>query len=46
MLDEKHLKWQDNKPDKQVYWLSNSPVVAVCHGDEYLGTKKFLDQLS
>ena len=19
MLDEKHLKWQDNKPDKQVY---------------------------
>jgi hypothetical protein len=26
--------------------LSNGPVVAVCHGDKYLGSKKFLNQLN
>jgi len=43
------VKWQDNNKtdlDKQVYGLSNDPVVAVCHGDKYLGSKKFLDQLN
>jgi hypothetical protein len=44
-----YLKWQgNNKTDlnKQVYLLSNDPVVAVCHGYKYLGSKKFLDQLN